>query len=101
MQLPRVPPTQFRKEPVQHAPLAPRISHNTLFDAFPPSLFAGMGAGVAELMGQLTTVTSRLKAEGNTGALVAQKAALEAELKAARRKRLMLGPNPRIGWGRT
>jgi hypothetical protein len=62
-----------------------------------------MGAGVAELMEQLTTVTSRLKAEGNTGALVAQKAALEAELKAARRKRhpLMLGPHPSIGWGRT
>ena len=58
---------------------------------------------MAELMEQLTTVTSRLKAEGNTGALVAQKAALEAELEAARRKRhpLMLGPNPRIGRGRT
>ena len=62
---------------------------------------------MAELKEQLAEVDKQLTAAALIPAeraeLLAQKAALEAELKAARRKRhpLMLGPNPSIGWGRT
>ena len=95
MHNPRAPVQLFPRAPCcfprafSRTPPSPRASHpkHSLTLPWGPPFYAGMGAGVAELKEQLAAVNVQLATAAESAELLEQKAALEAELKAAQAKK--------------